>query len=370
MALSGKLVGECRRCGEDVFYDEEGQLPSGAVARNDKCCLCPHCNRAGKRMSDQGVGLGSFDGMEESAVKEMWKEARKYQKGALKAFCTETLEKSKTTREEHGLNTKPMPLAWYGNQGFNTKHIEEHFHPTEVAGTPCYSVPLAYMQELTREDDKRSQTHVVEPSQRQVLKSSGGGGARGMPPSTLPESEWSAEQWAKFKEHAVGVANASMKELNAKMEAHSKYSLPPFMAQQVDNMTQRWDALKEVFGVSGSEVDPKARSMLKDDTTAHRSLLQSLNSVFKTFAKMDPDCMGSKAQGSEARGGQAQGSEGSKAPGGKAKPRSKAKGSKAQGGKAKGSKAKGGKATGGKAKGSKAQGKKVAEGSSPAAKAL
>ena len=248
--------------------------------------MCGDCNCAGNRVHNQGLSVTPFDAMPKAEKEAFWKDIRDKSKGPLVAFCKETLERIETQRDENGTDTRPMPLKWYADKGFNTEHIKNTFEPEMVHGTPCYRVPMDYKREMTRDDHKRKEVQIVEPAKRTTLKGASTNSGKGLPPATLPEKDWSGEQWTKWKEHAVTVSKEKYDELTSKIDANRKYALPEFMSETVEKLKSQWAALKDMFGTAGDEVDLKARSTVQQAKDDHQKLMKTLTSIFKTYDKL------------------------------------------------------------------------------------
>ena len=217
----------CKRCGEETDVDAKGA--------QQLTCLCGGCNSCGAKLSKLNIGVAQFTSMPDAEKQEFWKKARGLSKTALQTYCEDTLTKSRSASTSSITKSKPMPLKYYEDMGFDGQFIKDNTPPEDIStvhGTTCYSLPLSMFVGTTTDETKRSQTLVSTPKSRttsavpKVHKSK-------LPQEGVDRSEWSEEHVAAFAKHVEDVAGKELAEIDAKLAGDFAPHLPAFVKDAV-----------------------------------------------------------------------------------------------------------------------------------------
>mgnify|MGYP003305834200 CR=1 FL=1 len=185
---------------------------------------------------------------------EFWKECRTRHKGALVEFCRETITKSQVTSAEHGSKTKARPLKWYTDQGFDGDWIEKSTPEEDkqvMHGTMCYRLPLAFMEESTRDETRRAQEIFAEPSKKVKHKATLAAKPGKLPPADLDSNLWSQEQRASWTTHVQSVADKQIKDLEDKKAEEYWQEMPSFIDLDAKGILDSWLNMKELANSFG-----------------------------------------------------------------------------------------------------------------------
>ena len=292
-AQPGKLVGLCGYCMEQVFGDADGNLPAGCVSRSNKL-KCPKCAQASSSLNRWGVGLNNFHGLGDDERADFWKTCHglRGNKAALLEFCEETRKRRLSEGEERGAESKPMPLQYYTNLGFDGAHIEETYKddPQVVVwqhGTKCYKLPLAYSKDWQRDVGERTSSSAIRPDcdGRSVLQPKAGK-KKDLPPRGSDHTAWTGDQIAAWSGYLVTTARTKGKEL-ADLAARPEWSnVPRVLQSQHSEMVSRWNYVCN--SQKGADSWYHSHEQLDAYLEQHRLLLRAISKLDKFLAGVLP----------------------------------------------------------------------------------
>ena len=220
--------------------------------------LCGGCNSCGAKLSKLNIGVTQFTSMQEAEKQSFWKKARGLSKLALQTYCEDTLTNFRSVSTKTSTKTRPMPLKYYEDMGFNEQHVKDTTPPEDIStvhGTTCYSLPLSMMENSTTDETKRSQTLTSAPKTRTVSASPRPGQKGKLPQEGVDRGEWSEEQAQAFTKHVEDVAGKELSELDAKLAEDFAPYLPYFVKDDVRDFKE---ALQCASGTVKTHADLKA----------------------------------------------------------------------------------------------------------------